>query len=268
MAKKNDFLPVKPLYIEGDEPVRVHLDGPSLVVARPGRAPRRFPLGRISRVVAGGRIEWDHEALLACLDHGVAVTLLAPDGSARGFSLPACDPATRDNQRIEEFLSRPDWRSLYDNWTRAFERREILHLGKLLRTRFPDLRPPAVQDAVEARWSARLPHGLVRSLKNQLDGLLFARIAEHLAVRKLAPSALVDRRPGFHLPRDLARLLAWRLYADLDRYVGRLVLAGRRPAPESCRREIRTLYETLHHREDRRIAYAIDNFRFWLGGLT
>ncbi len=262
-----DFLPVKPLYIEADEPVRVRLDGPALVVAHPGRAPRRFPLGRISRVVAAGRIAWDHDALLACLDHGVTVTLLAPDGSARGFSLPACDPATRDNQRIEEFLSRPDWRSLYDNWLRSFERREILHLGKLLRTRFADMRPPAVQDAVEARWSARLPHGFVRSLKNQLDGLLFARVVERLETRNFAPSILVDRRPGFHLPRDLARLLGWRLYADLDRYLRRLVVAARSPAPESCRREILTLYETLHRREDRRIAYAIDNFRFWLGGL-
>ncbi len=264
---QSEFLPVKPLYIEGPEPARVRLDGPALVIVREGRAPRRYPLGRISRVVAGGRIHWDHEALVACLDHGVTITLLAPDGSARGFGLPACDPATRDNQRLEEFLSRPDWRSLYDNWLRAYERREILYLGKLLRARFADLRAPAVQETLEARWARRFPAAVVRGLKTQLDGLLAGRIAQHLELRKYAPPLLADRRPGFHFPRDLARLLGWRLWADLDRYLRRLAVARRSPSPENCRHELRTLYETLHRREDRRIAYAIDNFRFWLGGL-
>jgi len=259
--------PRKPLYINGDCTTGVHLDGPSLVVQRAGEAARRFPLGRINRVVATGDVRWEHQVLVACLDHGISITLLSPDGAARGFGLPACDPATRDSQRIEEFLSRNDWASLYADWVRAYERREILHVLKLLGIRTIDLRPPAVAGTIENRLVARAPLGFCRRVKTMFDGLLASRIASYVAQAGVAPGVLVDRRPGFHFLRDWNRVLGWRLWADADRFISRFLSARKKDPARPLREEVRRSYERLGDRERRRVARYWDSFRFWLGGM-
>lgn len=244
------------------------LDGPSLELLADRSAGRRFPFCRLSRLVVRGDVEWSHEALVACLDHGITVTFLSPDGTARGFGLPACDPATRDSQRIEEFLSRSDWSSMYSDYLRAYERREILHTLKLLHFRLADLRTEAVREAIEDRFSRWAPLGLCRQLKHALDGMLAGRIAEHLGRLQVAPSVLADRRPGFHLPRDAVRVLGWRLYADLNRFLKLWLSPSWKARSGDCRLELHQHYESVRVREDRRVTCFIDSFRFWLGGLS
>lgn len=256
----------KPLYVEGKSKTKIALDGPSLEVLAEGSARRRFPLCRVSRLLAWGEVEWSHEALVACLDHGIPVTFLAGDGSARGFGVPACDPATRDNQRIEALLARSDWASVYGDWIRSQERREILHVLKLAGLRVSDLRPEAVREAVEEELSLVAPIGLCRRLKTKLEGFLAGRISEHVARAGLAPFVVVDRRPGFHLPRDAVRVLSWRLYGDVKRYVGGMESGA--AAPAGSAKPVAGFYESFTAREDRRIARFLDSFRFWLGGLA
>lgn len=57
---------MRPLYLDGREPLSVSLDGPAICVRGLKRADGRYPLGRISRVMVSGVVQWQTEALVAC----------------------------------------------------------------------------------------------------------------------------------------------------------------------------------------------------------
>lgn len=241
----------------------VLLDGPALHVQCDGEARRLFPLGRLSRVIAGGPLQWSHEALAACLDHGISITFLSARGHACGYGLPAADLATRENQRIEEFLSREDWAVRYGDWRAAYERREILHAQQLLRLRLGDLRPEQARRQIEACMGG----SAVQPIKSLMDGMLASRLAQQAARLGLASAVLANRRPGFHLLRDGAEVLGWRLYADLRTLLDSAPALLRRGPDRHCREVVRAAYEKRAEREDRRVSRFLDSFRFFLGGL-
>lgn len=257
----------KPLYLDGTQPLRVVLDGPSLLVLAAHTAPRRFPLARISRILVTGQVTWENEALTACLDHGVPLTFLSPDGTARGFALPSSDPATPDNEKLEAFLAQPDWRSRYTDWLRAYERREILSLLRQLQLRTRDLRPEPVRELVESHLTGQIPLVACRTMKNLLDGMLAGRLARHLVNLAWAPALLVDRQPGFHFIRDAVTVLGWRFYADIERFLHVAGASFPHQAGLEVRARLATAYENLAPREDRRIRHYCESFRFWVGGF-
>lgn len=59
---------LQPLYLDGNLPLAVLLDGPALRLRRTSEADVFAPLGRLARVVVRGAVHWRPEALAACLD--------------------------------------------------------------------------------------------------------------------------------------------------------------------------------------------------------
>ncbi len=116
---------MKPLYLNGSEPIQVSLDGPALRVSTPGSAVLRFPLRRVSRVIANGKASWSTEALLACADQGISVSFLARDGTTRARWIGRPDDRDGFLQRWQDFQDRPDWTDLFRQWSRAARRRAI-----------------------------------------------------------------------------------------------------------------------------------------------
>lgn len=114
-----DVTPRLPLYLEGRQPLTVDLNGPALLVKSETRAPGRFPLQRLSRVIAGQQVQWRTRALLACLDQGIAVIFVDGRGRPAGYLHAMNEHASRLDQLIRESLSRPDWQESYKNWLRA-----------------------------------------------------------------------------------------------------------------------------------------------------
>ncbi len=257
----------KPLYIDSSSPTHVSLDGPSLCITQPATARRRYPLRRISRVVSNGQVQWAQEALVALVDQGIVVTFSSGNGT-HGFVMPAVAPTTPPSQRLAEFLSRRDWKSLYTDWLRAYERREILSVLRWLRIRARDLRSAYVLEAIESHLARFAPLPLCRKFKQHLDSLLVALVNQTLADQDLAPSVLVDRRPGFHFPGDAARVLNWRLYVDIHRYFDRGSPFPKAPSSATWRLRMTSLFEASASRERRRILRYLDAFWFWLGGLS
>ncbi|MCS6953259.1 MAG: CRISPR-associated endonuclease Cas1 [Bryobacterales bacterium] len=257
---------MKPLYLDADERVRLQLDGPSLVVISPSSAARRFPFSRLSRVVICGPVEVETQALVECLRHGIAVTFLASDGAPAGTALPAQLRPSRFEQRLEEFLERPNWREAYDNWRRAAERREILAALRRLGLRARDLRPNTVDLLLGEELEARCGRSRREEAVAWLRGLVASLVHERLVAVGVAPELVAGRRPDFHLAADLTALMLWMVKAEL---VAALAAQALIPADRErpWRRQLTAWFEERRARESHRAGRLLDGFSYWLGGV-
>jgi len=150
---------MKPLYLDGAQPLAVTLDGPALRVGQRGCADRRFPLRRVSRVVNSGRVSWDTRALLACADKGITICFLARDGGTRARWTGRTTERSGLAQRWNDFLDRPDWRAAM----RAVVRQGGVSTGLPMRGKLP--RPPDLVALLDVsgsmgRYSRMLIHFL------------------------------------------------------------------------------------------------------------
>jgi len=256
---------MKPLYLDAEQPLRVELDGPSLVVTCDAQAARRFPFSRLSRLVVCGPVELPTAALVECLRRGVPVTFLGGDGTLAGLALPAQSRTSNLNDRLEEFLERPDWHALYDNWRRAAERRQILTALSRLRCRSADLRPATVSAMLDETLDELAGRRSRLEAVAWLEAALAALVGELIAAMGIAPHLVAERRPGFHLLRDFTGLLLWRLKAELGAALieKTLFAAGGRV----WRRQLASWFEQRRAAERTRVTRLLDGFAFWLGGI-
>lgn len=121
-----------PLYLYGQNPTQVSADGPALLVRIAHKAPLRYPLARIARVIAGPRVEWQASALAACQHEGLPIVFLDAAGEPTGYLQPAQGKHSRLDSDIEEMLDRADWRIHYNHWQRA-QRMELLQAWRQAR---------------------------------------------------------------------------------------------------------------------------------------
>lgn len=115
----------RPLYLCARVKARVDTDGPALRVRAAGRAEARYPLYRVSRVIASSRVDWSAAALQACLETGIPIVIVAGNGAPLGSVQPARVRASRISEDLDELLDRPDWREIYENWLRAARMRVL-----------------------------------------------------------------------------------------------------------------------------------------------
>lgn len=200
---------MKPLYLAGAETLHVALDGPALRVSKSNASDRRFPLGRVSRIVVSGRVSWSTDALLACADEGIVVCFLKADGSPRGrwIGRPSkrCDFA----QRWHNFLDRPDYQELYAQW-RSNIRRRAVRFCALRMGWSPVGRTRDLVRVIQAGTNCGV--GELRTLRRELHGLAHARCLEELARIGLGAD---DASLTLIVP-DLVTTIQWGLHPDLD----------------------------------------------------
>ena len=205
---------MKPLYLRGSEPLSVSLDGPALKVAQDGAADRRFPLGRVSRVVVSNRVTWTTEALLACADEGITVCFLSRDGVPRARWTGRPSPRSEFTQRWSDFADRPDWPELFSQWRIAVRRRAIrfcaLRMGWTPRQNTRELVRILLTSADPPGKRHRLTE-----FRRQLHGLAHARAVAELS--KLGLRANDDAVANM-LP-VLSTAIQWGLHPELVRWL-------------------------------------------------
>jgi len=256
---------MKPLYLDAEQSLRVQLDGPSLLVASDSQAARRFPFSRLSRLVVCGPVELPTAALVECLRRGIPVTFFGGDGTLAGLALPAQGRTSRLNERLEEFLERPDWHTHYDNWRRAAERRQILSALARLRRRSADLRPATVSALLDETLDEQAGRRSRLEAVAWLEAALAALLSELIAAVGISPQLVAERRPGFHLLRDFTGLLLWRLKAELGAaLIEKSLFAA---SGRVWRRELASWFEQRRAAERTRVSRLLDGFAFWLGGF-
>lgn len=114
-----------PLYLYGKAPTHVGVDGPALRVQVVHKAPVRYPLTRIARVIAGARVEWQAAALSVCQQEGLPIVFLGPTGEPTGYLQPMQGKPSRLDGVLEEMLDRPDWAMHYQHWLRAERMQQV-----------------------------------------------------------------------------------------------------------------------------------------------
>ena len=108
-----------PLYLYGQNPTQVGADGPALAVRIAHKATLRYPYARLARVIAGPRVEWQAQALVACQREGLPSVFRDGAGAPTGYLQPVLGKPSRLDSVIEEMLDRADWAMHYSHWQRA-----------------------------------------------------------------------------------------------------------------------------------------------------
>ena len=110
--------PRQALYVNGPDRWTAGMHHGALEFCRAGRPVRRFPLSRIDRIVCGDNVDWRGAALMACMEHGIAVVIEAGRGRAVGYALPTVEPGEPLHACLELLAAMPAATHRLDNWLR------------------------------------------------------------------------------------------------------------------------------------------------------
>jgi CRISPR associated protein Cas1 len=242
------------LYLFPNNPARLKLDGPSLLLVTPGLASRRYPLRHVSHIVLGGAVQVEARTLAACLDRRIPLTFLSDTATLAGIALPSVPEILSAEQRIERFLSAPDWSTCYSDWLRASERAHLL----LALKRAAWVPPPSnlLPHSVRQAWRSRLlRHGLTPDEVSRWiafdHALLAARCASFLSRTGVNPSVLAAG--PILAPADWISVLGWQTYADIEwllSHFGRMLNDVR----QNWQRRLTEFAERRAPDEDRRVS--------------
>lgn len=208
-------LPRLPLYLYGKAPTQVGADGPALLVRVAHKAPLRYPLSRLSRIIAGARVEWRADALAACQREGLPIVFLDSAGEPTGYLTPIQAKPSRLDHVIEEMLDRADWALHYSHWLRAERmalaqawRRERLAAGREVDE--DDFRELVRQHVYRPESEAHtFPPGSPQA------AALAAHVLQTLRQAGLKPRYWGQHGEALELAGDLTRLLGLALHLEM-----------------------------------------------------
>jgi hypothetical protein len=216
--------PLRTLYLDGGQGLRVLQDGPALRVRQRNVCDRLYPLTRLAQVVVSGPVEWSTPALLACADMSVPVAFLSAAGELRGrISGPlAADPLLDLNLALESFLDQHDGLTRYHAWFAA--KAQQARLGFVRAAGWGALRtePQTVRKLIEQRARLYTRASQLRRFDRQVYGLL-----RMWAGKLLRDSKLDTERPGLvvhqlDICRDFTHILIWTIQREKLAYLKQL----------------------------------------------
>lgn len=117
-AKETTALPRRPLYLWPDVGTAVRAEDRSLAAYQKRVPIARFPVSRISRIVATNRVDWHGGALRLCLSEGVGIVFLDGHGTCLGSLEPALARVSPLDELLEELVAAPRGMHIYDNFLR------------------------------------------------------------------------------------------------------------------------------------------------------
>jgi len=222
-------LMMKTLYLDGK--AYVQLEGPALKVKSESVATKRFPLSRISRVVARSDfVIWSTDAILACMRSGISITFLNRSGDPEGFCYGNRHIENSFGNNLREFLEFDNWREYYEIWIDAEERRFILDTLVRMAIAMPDnLRASAVRSTIRNEMVRYLDKEVIREAYQVYEGLLQTWVPSGLLSRGVPADLLSWKRRGFNLSEDVARILQWSLHPMIRLFLRTLRIEGREP---------------------------------------
>ncbi|PJA24167.1 MAG: hypothetical protein COX57_09910 [Alphaproteobacteria bacterium CG_4_10_14_0_2_um_filter_63_37] len=214
-------IPPRNLYLGGEgTPLKVSRREGALVVSCPGAAERWFPLGRVACLhIAGGTVTLESDALLACLERGIAVVFQGSGGHELGMTVPMGRPGQRLGDNLEFLRSRPDAAPLLADWLAAAERQTILATCRTLGHIPPDLRPQRVQRWLLEQLPIPIQTRVVHARRAFVHWMAL-EIATLWGQEGLDPRLLTPLRHGDGgVGAALTRLIAWDFEVVLRRSV-------------------------------------------------
>jgi hypothetical protein len=202
----------RPLFLRPAGGARVDADGPALRVRAERRADARFPLDRVSRIVAGTRVNFTAEALSACLERAIPIVIVNADGTPLGSIAPA---RAAPLPLARALLDWPDWRDIYGCWLRAARMRVLAdwRLAREAQGAMPD--PRAYQELVKKHLYPAAAASAKPAMTGLWRGAVYALAAE-ATVRWGVPGVMWgEGGDALDLQRDLAQLMELRLRLEV-----------------------------------------------------
>jgi hypothetical protein len=207
--------PRRPLFLGRRVRARVDADGPALRVRAHGRAETRYPLARVSRVIASPRVDWGAEALRACLGYGIPIVIVGDDGAPLGSLQPAQARFSRLAEDLEELLERPDWREVYAIWLRAARMRLLAGWREQRRAEGAPPGPGEFGELVRRHVYCAGHDSPFADATGLWRGALYALVAGAIRRSGLQPVYWGSGGDALELLRDLTRLLELRLRLEV-----------------------------------------------------
>lgn len=245
----------KPLYLDSTKVKAVKLDAVALKVELHEQADQFFPLRLISRVVVTGKIEWETQALLACLDYGVPVSFRRRDGRLLGHCLSDRSSQVPLEQLLTACADSTEGDALYQQWRVHEESRWMQRMGKALRQPLNGNVAHSVLKQVGEALSPMLPctFGL---FTEQLRVPIANHVAGILGAYGFSDNVHLPLTQRVHLSRDVEKLVLLEVYWLVAR--GEVV----HPYPDKgLRYAIITFYERHHEATEERARIALN--RLW-----
>lgn len=125
-APAHDDTPRLPLYLRGSVATQISGQSNAIIVKRSGHAANRYPLVRLSRIIANQRVEISASAIQCCMDARIPIVLIDADGQPTGYIQPPQSAPSRLDDRLRELMDHPDADALYQHWKRA-QRMRLIH---------------------------------------------------------------------------------------------------------------------------------------------
>lgn len=205
----------RPLFLGGGLRGWVDLDGPGLRVRSERLASARYPLARVSRVIASSGMNWSAGALRACLEGGIPIVIVAEDGTPLGCIYPARPHVSRLAEALDEMLDRPDWAELYGCWLRAMRMRLLLQWRAGREAEGESADPAAFRELVRRLAYEGKPGGDIPPIRGFCQGAVRALAAQTLRRWSLKPVFIAGGGGSLDLLGDLSGLLELRLGLEI-----------------------------------------------------
>jgi len=206
--------PPLPLYLVSGKPLDAGIDGPALKISGPDEPVRRYPLTRLSRVIAGDAINWQGRAIARLLKNGIPMVLLSGEGGVCGYLLPTRHKTATLDQLIREFLYGQSWESRYRDWQRSIRMQLVeswmrRHTGRKRGAAWGRAPEQLVHETVYHIHSGDLPHE--RIINAAVNGVVVKILHE----QGLAVSYPANGEGCLDLAYDLSDMVTYLLTLEL-----------------------------------------------------
>lgn len=200
------------LYLGSKEPKHIAATSEALVVTNTQRQVQRFPVIRIARIVSNRLVNWSGEALMLCMDRGIPITWLTPQGQAIGSAHPLRRAHLDSGTALELMVETNAGLQTYRHWLNG---RRLSVLISWAQQRACELTPQEWEQAKQ-QWvySATITEHLPAALKAHCLAWTEAQLYRH----SLQAQYFTEDGNSIDLDQDLNQLL----WGDMNLNTGNL----------------------------------------------
>jgi hypothetical protein len=198
----------RPFYLQPTQPARITLDtSVALRVHVSGQSGLRMPFAKLSRVVCNHHVQWESDALVACLQHGIPIAFLDARGRSVGWCFGARRRETTLANLLAHALAADDWTERFAPWLEGQHRARAAQALLLCGIVTSHAHLADVRNVLCNLHRARLgvPAGAVLG---KLEALTRCDVAAALADAIGDTALLAWQRPGVNLIDAFAELVA------------------------------------------------------------
>jgi len=200
-----------PLYIGSRASVK--RQGPSLLISSPDRSDGRYPLGRISRVLASAHSDIHWQAIVGCMEYGIPFNI-ERNGSVIGCFVPPARMKTGLDSLLRNVLGDDDLIEYWQAWVKAEEHRMMLLSMCYLNRNYEG------KSCREAMYCIAkdiyLRGGAERIIFRHWNGCIQSMVTEFL-INEGVSALCLTAKPLALLPA-FSKMLLWPLRSHLMRY--------------------------------------------------